>query len=281
MPSRQNSRHDSAYSASDTSTIEYDSQQGIGRLLFIFVRRAGTTVKWFLPSDARLSDSLSIESFNSISQWDDASETSTISRDEEQGIGRVARHFMQFTGAKIEFFAGCNKPVPPRVRVEMKPPAQIEHKLREDRKLMHNEYKILILGGSGVGKSTVVKQMKIQYGGSYSPTERESFKSTIRSHSIHSLKSVITILRRAGHQLYLDNNKHTNIIMRLDASEDIQLVTSFDTSSEVSVAVSSICQDTAIKLAISRLRKFEFGDSVLYFFHAADRVFAASYLPTN
>ncbi|KAH8824881.1 G-protein alpha subunit-domain-containing protein [Flagelloscypha sp. PMI_526] len=288
MLSRRNSDHDSSYSASDTSTIEYDSQQGVGRVLFSIMRLAGNTVeRRFLPNDMQTSRPTSTLTPVSTFEWDDVSETSTISRDNEQGVGRIAWHFMRFAGEKVELFANRNHDELLLLRKELEKEArarsvEIDRQLSRDRKSVWNEPKLLILGCTGAGKSTVIKQMKLQYGGSYTPIERESFKLAIRSHSIHSLKDVITVLRRLGLELSLDCNKHANTIMRVDTPKNVQHVAdNDDASSEVSTAISFVCKDTAIMLAISRLQKSYFEDFVLYFFRAADRVFDAGYIPTD
>ncbi|KAH8826300.1 G-protein alpha subunit-domain-containing protein [Flagelloscypha sp. PMI_526] len=286
MLSRQNLNHDSdsTYSASDTSTINYDSQQGIGRVLFSAMRLAGNTVeRRLLPNERQPTGSTSALTLVSTSEWEDASETSTISCDDDQGVGRIAWHFMRYAGEKVEFFARRNELLLQRKGLERAARAKsvgIDRQLNRERKSSKKEYKILILGGSGAGKSAVVKQMRLQYGQTYTSIERTNFESTICSNCIGALKAVITILRTGDLQLSPASNEHANTIMRFGASEDIQLLSSTEVPSNVSIAISFIRKDAAIGGAVSRLRDSDFEDPALYFFHAADRIFGPGYLPT-
>ena len=103
MLSRQTSNHDSTFSASDSSTIEHDSQQGVGRILFNAMRLAGTVVERRLAaSQSDTTGSTSSATLESSSEWDDLSESSTISNDTDQGVGRIVWQLMRFAGEQTE-----------------------------------------------------------------------------------------------------------------------------------------------------------------------------------
>ncbi|KAH8826296.1 G-protein alpha subunit-domain-containing protein [Flagelloscypha sp. PMI_526] len=273
--SRQNSNYSSNDSASDTSTIEQDSQQGIGRMLFNAMRLAGTTIEGrFLTNEWESAGSLL-----SSSEWDYASESSTISHDVDQGVGRTAWQFMRFAGEKVEILTKKDdvsaSPEEAYARIARARSTEVDRLLNKERRLTAHEARILILGGSQAGKSTIVKQMKIQYGGSYNTLERESFKSAILFNSAQAMESVVEALRRVDLQLSPENNWHAQTLTILSTSGNIH------GAYIARELLAAMVEDTAVKLAMSQLQNLDLEDSALYFLRSIDRIISAEYVPTN
>jgi len=53
---------------------------------------------------------------------------------------------------------------------------EIDRKLEEQKKVMANEIRLLLLGAGESGKSTMAKQLRILHGGGFTDEEKHSYK---------------------------------------------------------------------------------------------------------
>ncbi|GAB1604019.1 guanine nucleotide-binding protein G(i) subunit alpha-2-like [Argonauta hians] len=67
----------------------------------------------------------------------------------------------------------------------------IDHQLDEERERRQREIQLLVLGASGSGKSTFIKQMRIKYGDGFPESERHYFKPFIYENITHALHHVL------------------------------------------------------------------------------------------
>ena len=75
---------------------------------------------------------------------------------------------------------------------------EIENQLKRDKLNLRNEIKMLLLGASESGKSTILKQMKLIHEGGYSRDERESFREVSCSRNNAIGVTAIDILDRSS-----------------------------------------------------------------------------------
>jgi hypothetical protein len=74
----------------------------------------------------------------------------------------------------------------------------IDRRIREDRKRFQKEHKILVLGTSQSGKSTIVKQMKIVYQGGLDVRERAEYRTTIYKDVLDWAGTLARVVERVG-----------------------------------------------------------------------------------
>lgn len=67
----------------------------------------------------------------------------------------------------------------------------IDHQLDEERERRQKEAQLLVLGGSGSGKSTFIKQMRLKYGDGFPEGDRCYFKPFIFENITHALHRVL------------------------------------------------------------------------------------------
>lgn len=91
----------------------------------------------------------------------------------------------------------------------------IEKTLKEDKKRMQNEVKLLLLGehkhttsllrhdlGAGEsGKSTIAKQMKIIHKRGFTPEERASYKSIIWNNTVSAMRVLVNAANDLGFEI--------------------------------------------------------------------------------
>ncbi|KAJ7934312.1 guanine nucleotide binding protein, alpha subunit, partial [Mycena leptocephala] len=74
----------------------------------------------------------------------------------------------------------------------------IDCRIREDRKRFQKEHKILVLGTSQSGKSTIVKQMKIIHQGGHDERERAEYRTTIYKNVLDWAGTLTRVVERVG-----------------------------------------------------------------------------------
>ena len=69
--------------------------------------------------------------------------------------------------------------------------SMIEKEIRKEKHAKQKQYKILLLGAGGSGKSTFVKQMKILYGIGFSDEEKRTFRVDILNNVVDAINIII------------------------------------------------------------------------------------------
>ena len=72
---------------------------------------------------------------------------------------------------------------------------EINRQLKQDKKLLYNAIKLLLLGSEESGKSTFIKQMKIIYAGGYSTEEKQKFGVIIVQNVISAMQTLIKAMK--------------------------------------------------------------------------------------
>ena len=151
----------------------------------------------------------------------------------------------------------------------------IERELKQSAISAGDEVKLLVLGTTGAGKSTFIKQMRIIHGQGYSEKDRAKFK--------------IPVYRNVymGMQLLINAMNHLKISYSNPDSEELgALISSVDrdTVSELPPdqynALKSLWSDRGVQSCFDRRSEFQISDSSQYFFDNLDRISETSYIPT-
>jgi len=153
---------------------------------------------------------------------------------------------------------------------------QIEAQLRQDKQLSKKEVKMLLLGAGESGKSTVVKQMRLNYGYPFGDEERYGYREVMAANALQSMQTVLTALPELGLSTNLsqENAHYAEIV------QDAQVMDETLTH-EVTMAIVHLWQDPAIRKCVARSRDFQLNDSAGYFFNEVQRIGARDYVPTD
>ncbi|GAM24216.1 hypothetical protein SAMD00019534_073910, partial [Acytostelium subglobosum LB1] len=154
---------------------------------------------------------------------------------------------------------------------------QIEKQLKNEKKLLDREMKLLLLGTGDSGKSTIVKQMKIIHMKGYTPEERTNHKSLIYRNVIEIFRSliegcdIINVRIDPSHEQLCDQilDLHDS---RKYSSMDIGLIRS----------IVGLSKDASIQQALmTGGAKFQIHSSANYFISSLERIADVNYLPTD
>jgi len=152
----------------------------------------------------------------------------------------------------------------------------IEEKLREDRKRMKAEVKILLLGPGESGKSTVFKQMKIiQQNGGYSTEELLEYKYIIFGNCISQMRCLVEAAKKLNLEPAQANKIGFERMAKIPPGGD-------SWSIEVATDIRNLWRDKVIRSVYERRdRDFQLNDSAAYFFNEIERFMNPSFVPTQ
>ncbi|KAF8211942.1 G-protein alpha subunit [Mycena galopus ATCC 62051] len=155
---------------------------------------------------------------------------------------------------------------------------KIDRLLEEDRSRYNKECKILLLGLSEAGKSTVMKQMKILYQGGFNTDELLAFRSTVHKNAIDSAQAVVHALRTCGLEDSLaESHRHLpGAILEADPEGPL--------SEETADAIEVLWRDPVVVRLLDDSQyqtSFYLMDSAAYFIGAIQRLVQPGYTPTD
>ncbi|KAJ6502277.1 G-protein alpha subunit [Mycena sanguinolenta] len=153
---------------------------------------------------------------------------------------------------------------------------KIERLLDEDLERYKRECKILLLGLSESGKSTVMKQMKILYQQGFTTDERLALRPTLHQNAVDSAHAIVRALRTCGLQDLLDKSHRHLPEAILEADREAPL------SEETADAIEALWRDPVVaRLLDEHQTEFYLMDSAAYFLDAIRRLAQPGYTPTE
>ncbi|KAK2708010.1 guanine nucleotide-binding protein subunit alpha-13-like [Artemia franciscana] len=167
---------------------------------------------------------------------------------------------------------------PEEEREQTRQSKEIDKWLEKEKSKMKREVKILLLGAGESGKSTVLKQMKIIHGQSFTREELEEYLSIIYKNIVGGMRVLIDARQKLDIPWENNDNEMLSLkffrflpAMNLDTLSFIDYVPS----------IRNLWQDESIQKTFRRRREFQLADSVRYFFENIDRISDKMYVPTN
>lgn len=150
----------------------------------------------------------------------------------------------------------------------------INKQLRDEKRRLESEVKLLLLGAGESGKSTIAKQMKIIHRSGFSTEEKNSYKSIIYNNVVHAIRSLINGAAELG--ITIQNREAADRIA--NGGEEYF---SGPLSPELVKDIKTLWTDAGIQEAFARSAEFQLIDSAQYYFDNIDRLAAADYAPND
>mmetsp|Transcript_17372 Transcript_17372/g.26059 ORF Transcript_17372/g.26059 Transcript_17372/m.26059 type:complete len:195 (+) Transcript_17372:115-699(+) len=160
--------------------------------------------------------------------------------------------------------------------VEAKKNMEIQKSLRLDHRATKHVNRILLLGASECGKSTILKQMKIMHLDGFTAKERKYQRRIIRVNAVEGLQQII----HACFDLELKKDKafqtYSYKALKLTPASANGI------SSEHLKAIVTLWEESStIAEAVASRHKFYVLDSAPYFLRKLDEIFEEKYIPSD
>ncbi|KAG0257931.1 guanine nucleotide-binding protein subunit alpha [Mortierella polycephala] len=178
----------------------------------------------------------------------------------------------------------------------------IDKSLRADRERQQKERgaKLLILGPSETGKTTVLKQLKLLYGRKGLEAERQTYRRVVHLNAMKAIQALSYGLQKANIPLeHAGNIAHLETVMRLETTLKRYSITSIgftnpaiprkitdakaetDMFLEMVPAIRALWADGGIKETFNTGSNLNLQDSAKYFLDSIDRIADLNYIPTD
>ncbi|TKS84564.1 Guanine nucleotide-binding protein G(z) subunit alpha G(x) alpha chain [Collichthys lucidus] len=154
---------------------------------------------------------------------------------------------------------------------------RIDRHLRSESQRQRREIKLLLLGTSNSGKSTIVKQMKIIHSGGFNLEACKEYKPLILYNAIDSLTRII----RALTTLKIDFH---NADRAYDAVQLFALTGPAESKGEITPELLGVMKrlwaDSGVQECFQRSNEYHLEDNTAYYLNDLDRISSAEYIPT-
>ncbi|KHN81677.1 Guanine nucleotide-binding proteinalpha-5 subunit [Toxocara canis] len=152
---------------------------------------------------------------------------------------------------------------------------KIEEELRRERYEEKRRVKILLLGSSDSGKSTIAKQMRIIHASGFTESELINFKLFVMNNVIECFRQISLSIRK----LKIDvPSTEAGLVNKLcKTPEEILNAEQEEQRRDLAAMRSFAC----VKNLLARVDEVNLPDNTDYFLAELDRILAANYKPTN
>ncbi|XP_024154912.1 guanine nucleotide-binding protein subunit alpha-14 [Oryzias melastigma] len=153
---------------------------------------------------------------------------------------------------------------------------EIERQLRRDKRDLHRELKLLLLGTGESGKSTFIKQMRIIHGKGYSESDKKGFIRLVNQNIITAIQALIDAMRTLKID-YVDDQNMSNAdkLSQLDITQITQALEGWQVD-----AIRRVWSDHGVQQCYERRREYQLSDSAKYYLSDLDRISSPQYIPT-
>lgn len=164
--------------------------------------------------------------------------------------------------------------------------AQIDRQIEQDGKKLKRECKILLLGSSESGKSTIVKQMRIIHQDGFSHETKLAHREAIYSNLLESAQAVASALQKFKVEPADPSNAPTlERVLEYDLDAELRSRTQsspYVFPKDLAEAIHRLWQDPAIPEFVDDFGShFYLMDNAVYFFTEARRIASPDYVPTD
>ena len=153
---------------------------------------------------------------------------------------------------------------------------QIDDNLRKDKEKARKEVKLLILGASESGKSTIVRQMRIIHGYGYSPDECRNYKPVVHANALDSIFAILFAMNTL--KISFSNPDRLNDVQRLCRITEAS--TERNITYKMGEIMDRLWRDEGLQKCVSRSSEYQLNDSAAYYLHSIKRISVPYYEPT-
>ncbi|KAL0570081.1 Guanine nucleotide-binding protein alpha-2 subunit [Marasmius crinis-equi] len=156
---------------------------------------------------------------------------------------------------------------------------EIDKQITEDRKRMGGDCKILVLGVPGSGKSTIVKQMRIEQENGLPESERATYRPVIHQNILDSVHTIILAMHESNTQFSTAQNAlFADRILQYNLDETNSLAI----SSEIADVIHQFWQDSAVHQILAEEKdSLDLMDNAPYLLSDTSRIGSPDYLPSE
>jgi len=147
-----------------------------------------------------------------------------------------------------------------------------------------SELKLLFLGPSESGKSTIVKQMKLLLQSTgrsafkgFTQEEKRTYRRTIYSNAITGMKTIMKAMVKLGLTFSDPARKQDYRLFSVLS----QRLNEGELSSELAVVMQRLWSDASVQECLKRSNEYDLNDSAPYFLNHLERITRPGYLPTD
>ncbi|KAK7436673.1 hypothetical protein CaCOL14_005770 [Colletotrichum acutatum] len=174
----------------------------------------------------------------------------------------------------------------------------LDRMIRQDEKRLSKEVKLLLLGAGESGKSTVLKQMKLIYAQGFSKNEKLEWKPVVFNNIVQSFRLIQDAMTEMGIEFSNPENEASDPRKsscrrqsRATTSRHSKHMAHILVEHEINAQdplprdylqpVKELWVDSGVKQAIAKGNEFALHDNLAYFCDDLDRIWDASYEPTD
>jgi len=155
--------------------------------------------------------------------------------------------------------------------------ARINQSLKEDRKKLSKEIKLLLLGTGESGKSTIAKQLKILHLNGFPAAELIAYKPVITNNILSAYKNIVNAAENLG------------LLSKLDTTELKEAVSFFqhvdpltdELTTQVARYVKLLYASPVIQDTLTKYSQFQLPDSTTYLTNHIERLSETGFMPTE
>ncbi|XP_077986265.1 guanine nucleotide-binding protein G(i) subunit alpha-3-like [Glandiceps talaboti] len=156
---------------------------------------------------------------------------------------------------------------------------RIDGLIQQEKEKAKRTAKILLLGDSGAGKSTFVKQMKMLHKDGFNEADRLVYKHIIQGNVVEFLDTILTAMKKLGISF-------SDIARKVDEDVFFQYFTpvyqdTMELPYQVAKAASRLWQDEGVQQCYLRSREYQFAESANHFLDKVEQLSEPDYMPTD
>lgn len=136
--------------------------------------------------------------------------------------------------------------------------------------------KMLILGSSESGKTTLLKDMRLYTGGGYTREERICFAEINRTNIVQGIRIILEAMESMEIPFQYKKNEHHAETILMQASQD-----KGGYPAEVATSITELWADAGVQEAFGRRHEYQLGDNVSHFASHIRRLMAPGYVPSQ
>eukprot|EP01121_Diplochlamys_sp_Union-15-3_P019335 TRINITY_DN726_c0_g1_i2.p1 TRINITY_DN726_c0_g1~~TRINITY_DN726_c0_g1_i2.p1 ORF type:complete len:350 (-),score=51.17 TRINITY_DN726_c0_g1_i2:92-1141(-) len=153
--------------------------------------------------------------------------------------------------------------------------ADIDNDIKEKKKEDRFNLKVLILGTTASGKSTLAKQMKIIHNDGFTPEEKKNFKNILVLNLFLALKELVIQAEKFQYKISRKNKKTAKFFADINPYSEMIL------TPDLAERIKRLWEDSGIVKTFERYDEFDLLPNTEYCIQNIERFSSSTFEPTN